>query len=116
MPESDVKSSESSLGQREHHHGWPPWLQQLGYFGGLMAAIILSYTNIKSDVRSSREEQVRMVADLNAIRQSLPNKEVYDLRLDELDTRLDDAEQKITVEQMMTQKLREDLLKKGVID
>lgn len=81
---------------------FPAWLRELCYFGGLIVMLAAFLLNQKSDIRSAREELNRMSQDMAAIRQSLPNKEVYDLKLAEITGKIADLRQDLgTVEKSM---------------
>lgn len=97
------------------HIGFPPWLQNLIGVGAIIVAITFFASDMKSDQRSTREEVARLATDLTAIRASLPNREVYEMRLDDHEKRLAALEQSTNVRNMMDQKLREDLIKGGVL-
>lgn len=92
---------------------FPAWLRELCYFGGLIVVLAAFLFNQKSDIRSAREEQTRISQDIAAIRQSLPNKEVYDLRLSGITDKIAELRQDLEVEKLKHQNLRERLIKKG---
>lgn len=108
------------------HFSFPPWLQQLLSLVVLLASLIWFAADIKSEQRSTREELTRvadstknelnrLAGDMQAIKTSLPNKELFDNRLSQVERQLEALESKIDVNAMMDQKLREDLLKRGSI-
>jgi hypothetical protein len=95
---------------------FPPWLRELCYFGGIIVTLTVFGLRLQSDQRSTREEMVRLSGDVSAIRQSLPNKELYDRRFDEIDGTLKDIRSDASVEAMKLQNMRERLMRKGWID
>lgn len=101
---------------------FPPWLQQLLYFLGVIVAVTMSYSQIKSDVRSIGEEVNRLTGDLQqvrgevtTVRSLLPNAALYDLKMAEFDKRLDQLRADLDLEREKQQKFRENLLAKGVL-
>lgn len=117
----------TNVGAANNHAPFPVWLTQLVYFGGVIVALAAFQFSQSGDLRSVREETARIAGDVNAIRQSIPNKEVYDMKLTDLakeidkvsNTRENEIKQltdDLKVEVMMGQKLRERLLAKHIID
>lgn len=101
----------------------PVWLKDLCYVAGLIVALAVFSQNMKSDQRSVKEQQDRMAADLRsmsedvkAIRGSLPNPEVLNLRFKALEEKIADLKGLVDFEAAKSQKLREQLARKGVID
>lgn len=95
---------------------FPVWLKELCYFGGLIIALAAFQFNQSSDLRSAREEMAHISSDVTAIRQSLPDKEVYDLRLKTLDDKIGTLRGDVEFEKAKAQMLREHLIKKGWVD
>lgn len=111
MPDGSSNDTKSPV-----HHGFPSWLTQLCYFGGLIIALAAFSFNQSSDLRSVREETMRISSDVNAIRQSLPNREVYDMKMKDMEARMTKLQNDLDLKILMDQKLRESLIKRGVID
>ena len=106
---------------------FPAWLKDLCYVGGLIVALVVFGQSLKSDQRSTREQQARMAEDLKqmaddvkAIRQTLPSPEVLNMRFKGLEDKLSQLRNDFDFEAAKTQKYKEDLtrdlIKKGVID
>lgn len=95
---------------------FPIWLRELIYIGGIIVALTAFQFAGRSDQRSTREEVQRMAADIKAIRESLPNREVYDMKLDGLQKDIDGLRSDLSFEAAKSQNLREKLLKKGWVD
>lgn len=116
---SDSDSQESEVSRLT----FPHWLKELIYVGGFIVALTIFGQNLKSDQRSTREELGRVSEDIastktdvNAIRAMLPNKEVIDLRLKDLDDKIGRLRADLEFEQAKAQSFRESLLKKGVLE
>lgn len=102
---------------------FPVWLKDLCYVGGLIVALVVFGQNLKSDQRSSREAQDRMAQDVSelksgvsAIRASLPNPEVLNLRFKGLEDKINEVKATADFEAAKNQKLREQLARKGWIE
>ena len=102
---------------------FPAWLKDLCYVGGLIVVLVVFGQNLKSDQRSSREALDRLTADLSkvssdvgAIRQTLPNPEVLNLRFKSLEDKISDLKGTVDFEAAKAQKLREQLARKGWIE
>lgn len=102
---------------------WPPWLRDLAYFASILVALVVFGLSQKSDIRSVREGQERqaqdmsnLARDIGAIRQSLPDPEVLDMRFKAVEKDLAALVQTVETEKLRTQQLRERLIKKGWIE
>lgn len=95
---------------------FPAWLKDLCYFGGIIVTLVVFGLTQRSDLRSTREELSRLTDDVRAVRQSLPNKEVYDMKLAELAQQNMALKNDFEVERLRTQNLREHLIKKGWVE
>lgn len=111
MPNDDQKSP------------FPVWLKDLCYVGGLIVALVVFGQNLKSDQRSAREQLERMATDLKAVSQdmaavrgSLPNPEVLNLRFKSIEDKISEVKGTVDFEAAKNQKLREQLARKGWID
>jgi hypothetical protein len=118
MPDEDDQHSRSPF---------PAWLKDLAYVGGLIVALVIFGQSLKSDQRSTREQQARMAEDLKAmaadvqtIASKLPNPEVLDLRFKGLEGSLTQLRADFDLEVLKNQKYKEDLtrdlIKKGIVD
>lgn len=94
---------------------FPFWLRELVHFGSLIVVLTVFILTLKSDQRSTREELARLAGDVGAIRASLPNKDVLDLRLDGIDKTVAALRSDLDFEKAKAQKFKEDLLSKGVL-
>jgi hypothetical protein len=115
-PTTDDPETMPTADQLHERPPFPAWLRELCYFGGLIVALTVFGLNLQSDQRSLREEMVRMSTDMAAIRQSLPNKEVYDKALRDMEKRQDNFEVKMETYELKQQSLRERLMRQRVID
>lgn len=111
MPNDDSKSP------------FPAWLKDLCYVAGLIIALVVFGQNLKSDQRSAREQLDRMASDVSklsqdmaAVRGSLPNPEVLNLRFKSVEDRITEVKGTVDFEAAKNQKLREQLARKGWID
>lgn len=111
MPNDDSKSP------------FPVWLKDLCYVGGLIVALVVFGQNLKSDQRSAREQLERMAGDVSklstdvgAIRSTLPNPEVLNLRFKSIEDKIGEVKGTVDFEAAKNQKLREQLARKGWID
>jgi hypothetical protein len=102
---------------------FPVWLKDLCYVGGLIVALVIFGQNLKSDQRSSREQLDRVAADLGnmskdvqAIRNQLPNPEVLNLRFKGIEEKIVELKGTVDFEAAKSQKLREQLARKGWIE
>lgn len=106
---------------------FPVWLRELCYVCGMAISLTAFVFAIKSDQRSTREELTNFIAitgqkitdlssDISAIRASIPNKDLYDLKLKGLDDKIEEVRGDMKYEAAKNQKLREGLIKKGWVD
>jgi Tfp pilus assembly protein PilO len=101
---------------QEERSPFPAWLKDLCYFGGIIVTLVVFGLTQRSDLRSTREELSRLTDDVRAVRQSLPNKEVYDMKLSELTQQNAQLRNDFEIEKLRTQNLREHLIKKGWVE
>lgn len=94
----------------------PPWVSQVVMLGGVIVSLSVFSLNTKADVRSTREQVDRIAADVAAIKSSLPNREVYDLKLHALEEQIAVMAADLKFEAARNQALREKLIKKHWID
>jgi hypothetical protein len=104
-------------------YSFPGWLKDLLYVVALVVALVVFMQSLKSDLRSSREQGERVASDLaklstdvSAIRSSLPNPEVLNLRFKGVEERLTELKGTVDFEAAKAQKLREQLARKGWIE
>lgn len=117
---------ESSQAPTERYH-LPHWVKETVYVAGFLITATIAWQDLKADQRSNRErdeefrqytrEQIeKMSSDLQSIRAQMPNREASELRMKQLENRMEEFEGDLKFEAAKTQSLRERLIKKGWID
>ena len=104
MPDGTQAQSTSS------HHEWklPQWIGQVAQLGVLLVAFAVAFATLRGDVNN-------LSGDLTEIRNSLPNREVLTMQITALEKRVIELEEGSKVRVMLDQRLREDLIKAGVL-
>ena len=102
---------------------WPSWLKDLVYFVCIIVALVVFGQGLKSDQRSTTEALDRLSRDLSgvqfdvaAMRNSLPNPDVLNLRFKAVEERVAELKGQFDFEAAKAQKLREQLARKGMVD
>lgn len=125
----------ANLLDKEHQNfNLPPWLKEVIFIAGFVVSLTLFGANLKSDLRSNREafddfrsdtrEQIKgLQSDIADIKASIPNKDLYERRFQEIDSRIDlvnstigDVKLQQETLQMLHQRTREGLIRRGIIE
>lgn len=108
MPDGNPTQSQQHAGHSSHEFKFPPWVAQAAQFAVLLFSLAAAFTTLRGDVNN-------LSTDVSEIRNSLPNREVLTMQITALEKRVIELEEGSKVRVMLDQRLREDLIKAGVL-